>query len=92
MPPHHDSNMSGSRKKSYDTLKAPIKTQQYRSAVIEDSRRNILTESTAVLNRWTEYYGGLYNYVSLLQSNQSPIREAEGLPALKERLKKLSAV
>ena len=44
-------------------------------AVIEDSSGSILTESTAVLNRCTEFYAGLYNYklhpdISLHQSNQ----------------------
>ena len=42
------------------------------SAVIKDSSANILTESVAVLNWWTKYCSGLYNYelppdTSLLQ-------------------------
>ena len=57
-----------------NTLKALTKSQQHKSAVIEDSSGNILTESTAVLNQWTEYCSGLYNYelhpdTGLLQSN-----------------------
>ena len=73
--------MSRNSKEAYNTLKALTKTQQYKSAVIEDSRGNILTESIAVLNWWTEYCSGLYNYelhpdTSLLQSNQTPTREA----------------
>ena len=69
--------MSRNSKEAYNTLKALTKTQQYKSAVIEDSRGNILTESIAVLNWWTEYCSGLYNYelhpdTSLLQSNQTP--------------------
>ena len=34
---------------AFDTLKVLTKTQQHKSAVIEDSSGNILTESTAVL-------------------------------------------
>ena len=51
--------MSGNSKEAYNTLKALTKTQQHKSAVIEDSSGNILTESTAVLNRWTEYFSDL---------------------------------
>ena len=54
--------MPGNSKEAYNTLKALTKTQQDKSAVIEDSGWNILTKSTAVLNRWTEYCNGLYNY------------------------------
>ena len=53
--------MSGNSKEAYNILKALTKAQQHKSAVIEDSSGNILTESTAVLNRWTEYCSGLYN-------------------------------
>ena len=65
--------------------------QQQKLAVIEDSDVNILTESTAVLNRWTEYCSGLYNYEphpdkSLLQSNQTPTQELESLPVLREEV------
>ena len=47
----------------------------------------LLTESTAVLSRWMEYCGGLYNYelhpnTSLLQSKTT--KRAEGLPVLRE--------
>ena len=75
--------MSGNNKEVYNTLKALTKTQQHKSVVIEDSSGNILTESTAVLNRWTEHCNGLYNYelhpdTSLLQNNQTYTREAEG--------------
>ena len=66
--------MSGNSEDTYNTLKALTKTQQHKSAVIEDSSPNILTESTVVLNQWTEYCSGLYNYelhpdTGLLQSN-----------------------
>ena len=61
--------MSGNGKEAaYNTLKALTDTQQHKSAVIEDSSGNILTENTAVLNRWTEHCSGLYNY----QSTQTP--------------------
>ena len=53
---------SGNNKETYNTTKALTKTQQHKSAFIEDSTGNILTESTAVLNRWTEYCSGLYIY------------------------------
>ena len=77
--------------KGYNTLKAIAKTQQQKLTVIEDSSGSILTENTAVLNQWTEYYSGLYNYVhhpdtSLLQSNQPPTQEAESLPVLREEV------
>ena len=52
---------SGSSKEAHNTLKALTETQQLTSAVTEDSSGNILMESTAVLNRWTEYCSGLYN-------------------------------
>ena len=47
--------MSGNIKEANKTLKALTKTQQHKSAITEDSSGNILTESTAVLNRWTEH-------------------------------------
>ena len=47
---------------TYNTLKALTKTRQQKSAVIEDSRGNILTQNTAALNRWAEYCSGPYNY------------------------------
>ena len=42
--------MSGNSKEAHTILKALTKTQQHKSAVIEDSSGNILTESTAVPN------------------------------------------
>ena len=53
--------MSGSSKEAYNTFKALTKTQQRKSAAIKDSSGSILTESTAVLNLWTEYCSGLDN-------------------------------
>ena len=47
--------MPGNRKEAYSTLMALAKTQQHKSAVIENNGGSILTESTAVPNRWTEY-------------------------------------
>ena len=81
--------MSGNGKEAYNTLKAFTKAQRHETAVIEDSSGNILTESPAVLNRWTEYCSDLYNHelhpdTSLLQSNQTPTQEAESLPVLRE--------
>ena len=83
--------MSGNSKEAYNTIKALTKTQQHKSAVIEDSSGNILTESTAVLNRWTEYCNGLNNSelhpdTSLLQSNQTPTQESESLSGLREEV------
>ena len=83
--------MWGTSKEAYNTLKTLTKTQQHMSAVIEGSSWNSLIESTAVLNWWTEYCGGLYNYelnpdTSLLKSNQTPSQEAESLPVLREEV------
>ena len=69
--------MSGNSKKVYNTLKTLTKTRQYKSAVIEENSGNSLTKSTVVLNRWTEYCSGLYNYelhpdASLLQKKTRP--------------------
>ena len=48
--------MSGNSKEAYNILKALANTEQHiKLAAIEDSSGNILTESTAVLNRWKEY-------------------------------------
>ena len=82
---------SGNSKEAYNTLKALTKTQQHASTVIEDNSGNILTESTAVLKRWTQYCSGLYNYelnpdTSLLQSKQCPTQKTESLSLLREEL------
>ena len=55
-----------------NTLKALTKSKQRKSAVIEDSSRDILTESTAVLNQWTEYCCGLYNYEAYSRATSPP--------------------
>ncbi len=52
----------GNSKKAYQTLKTLTKTQQNKSTVIEDRNDILLTDSSAVLARWTEYCEELYNY------------------------------
>ena len=81
---------AGNSKEACNTHKA-TKTQQHKSAAIKDHNGNVLSESMAVLNWWTEYCSGLYNYglhpdTGLLQSNQTPIREAESLPMLRGKV------
>ena len=41
--------MTGNSKEDYNTLNSLTKIQLHKSAVIEDSNENIMTESTAVL-------------------------------------------
>ena len=74
-----------------NTPKTLTKSQQHKSAVIEDSNGKTLMESKAVLNRWTEYCSDLFNYelhpdTSLLQSNHSPTQQAENLSVLREEV------
>ena len=57
--------MPRNSKEAYNTFRALTKSQQHKSAATEDSSGNILMENTAVLNRWTEYCSGLYNYESI---------------------------
>ena len=65
--------MSGNSMEAYGALRALTRTQQHKSAVVEDSSGNILTESKAVLNRWTEYCNyRLHPDTRLLQSKQTP--------------------
>ena len=81
--------MSGNSMEAYGALRALTRTQQHKSAVVEDSSGNILTESKAVLNRWTEYCNyGLHPDTRLLQSKQTPTQEAESLPVLREEVEK----
>ena len=80
---------SENSKEAYNTLKTLTKTQQHKSAVIEDSSGNILTDSTAVPNLWNENCSDLFNYelnqdTSLPKSNQTPKREPESQPVLRE--------
>ena len=51
--------MSGNSKEAYNTLKALTKTHQHKSAVVEGSNGNILSESRAVLNQWTVAYASV---------------------------------
>ena len=93
MQEHREGNDVRNSKEAYNTLKALTKTQQHKPAVIQDSSGNILMESIAVLNHWTEYCSGLYNYelhsdASLPQSNQTLTQEAESLPMLREEVEK----
>jgi exonuclease III len=74
---------TGSSKQAYSTLKTLTKTSQPKASVIADADGNLLTESAAVLSRWTEYCSDLYNYPlqpdsSLLQSQ--PRQEVDDSP------------
>ena len=86
--------MLGNSQAAHNTLKALAKTQQHVSAVIEHRNGNSLTESTAVLNRWTEYCSGLYIYelhpnTGLLQRSQPPHKRLKAYrPLLKEDAEK----
>ena len=80
-----------------NTLKALTKSQQHRSAVIEDSSGNILTltESTAILNQWTEYCSDLYNSIQTLAYSRATSPEHKRLKAClcsEKRLRRLSAI
>lgn len=81
----------GNSKLAYDTLKNLTKTQQNRSSVIEDTSGELLTENSAVLNRWTQYCQELYNYPiqpddSLLDGDSTPSREPSPLPVMREEV------
>ena len=58
--------MSANRKAAYNTFKALTKTQQHKSAVIEDSIGNIVMKSTAVLKRWTAMACTATNSIQML--------------------------
>jgi hypothetical protein len=80
----------GRSKYVYATLMKPTKTQQNTSSAIEDTSGELLTESSAVLNRWTQYCQELYNYP--IQPDDSLIdeyyklRESSPLPVVKENM------
>lgn len=38
-------------------------------SVIEDRNDHLLTENTAVLNWWAEYYKGLYNFMFMTDAD-----------------------
>ena len=54
--------LTGSRKKAYNTLKTLTKTSKLKASGIADTDGNPLTDSAAVLNKWTEYFIDMYNY------------------------------
>ena len=54
--------MLGNNKKAYKTLKLLTKEKQNMTTAIEDKDGNLLTESSEVLNRWTEYCKELKNF------------------------------
>lgn len=81
----------GNSKQAYNTLKKLTKTEQSKTAVIEDSEGTLLTESSAVMDRWTEYCQKLYNHpiqpdYSLLEEDPRPRKEPSPLPVLKEEV------
>ena len=80
----------GNSKQAYDTLRKLTKTHQVRSTAIEDNSGELLTESSAVLNRWTEYCQELYNFpiqpdTALLDRNAAA-RSLSPLPVMKEEV------
>jgi len=81
----------GNSKKAYDTLKKLTKPLQTKSSVIEDSSGNLLTESSAALNRWSEYCQELYNYPiqpdkSIIEEEAATSRVPSPLPILREEV------
>ena len=81
----------GNSKEAFSTLKKLTKTQQNRASVIEDSSGELLTESSAVLTRWTQYCQELYNYPiqpdnGLIKGDITPQREPSPIPVLREEV------
>ena len=81
----------GDSKKAYETLKTLTKVQQSKSSVIENKDGNLLTESSAVLTRWTEYCKELYNYpiqpdTTLLEEETREQKEPSPLPIMREEV------
>ena len=82
---------TGNSKNAYSTLKSLTKTNQLRTAGINDQDGKLITDSKKVLKRWTEYCKGLYNYeihpdTSLLQTDLPSTDGKDSLPTLKEEL------
>ena len=82
-----------------NTLKAVTKSQQHKSAVIEDSSGNILMKSTAVLNQYNEYCSDLYNYellsdIAYSRATRLPHKKRKACLCRRKRLnlKRLSAI
>jgi len=81
----------GNSKTAFQTLKKLTKNEQHKSSVIEDSNGNLLTESSAVLNRWTEYCTELYNYElktepSIINKQQYQKEPIENIPILQAEI------
>ena len=58
-----DKNMaSNNTAAAFKTIKDLTRSKATRTTVIEDKDSNLLTEKTAVSNRWKEYCEELYNY------------------------------
>lgn len=82
---------SGNSKTAFDTLKRLTKPQQAKSPIINDKDGNLLTEQAAVVERWTEYCEGLYNFklnpdTSILVNGINTNREAGEAPILEEEI------
>ena len=80
----------GNSKAAFDTLKTLTKTQENKSPIIEDKIGEPLTDSTAILERWTEYCQELYNFPispdqSLLEDRRQD-RTPSKLPVLREEV------
>lgn len=77
----------GNSKAAYATLKTQTKTQQIRSAIIEDKAGSLLTEKAAVTKGWTEYCQELYNSPirpdpNILVNSTKPNSESKDAPIL----------
>ena len=51
-----------------------------------------MTESTAVLNQWTEYCCGLYNYEAYSRATSPPHKRLKACLCREKRLKRLCAI
>ena len=88
---HQEGMETGNSKNTYSTLKSLTKTSQLRTVVINDQDGKLLTDREKVLNRWTEYCKGLYNYEihpdnSLLQTDLPSTDGEDSLPILREEV------
>jgi len=59
-------------KQAYQALKCLTNTSQHRASAIENSQGQLLTDGDGIMERWTEYCSGLYNYE--LNSDPSLVR------------------
>lgn len=81
---------SGNTRAAYTTLKALTRTNQTKTAGIEDGNGKLLTKADDVSKRWTEYCKGLYNIElntnpGILNTNRRIERETTP-PILKEEV------